>query len=73
MAEDKQPVDSGVLLRALLCIVLGGILFLFIHNNHLFAHGNHILFDIEVLVMLILLSVPFLLSMIHFFRSLLRK
>ncbi len=73
MAEDKQPFDSGVLLRALLCVVLGGILFLFIHNNHLLAHGSHILLNVEVLAMLLLLSIPFLISIIHFFRSLLRK
>lgn len=73
VTEAKRPLDAGALWRGLLCLVLGGILFLFIRNNHLLAHGSRILWNIEVLTMLVLLSIPFVISLVHFFRSLQRR
>jgi hypothetical protein len=68
VADTKAPFDWGVVFRALLCLFLGGSLFLFIRNNYL-AYGSHIFYTPEALVMLGVLGIPFLLSLLHFMRS----
>ena len=71
--DDKRGIDSGVILRVLLCLFLGACLYLFITNNHLFAHGAHNLQNLEALVMFAVLGIPFILAVVHLFRGLPRQ
>jgi hypothetical protein len=72
--DDGTPaVDSGLFLRVLLCAFLGGCVYLFIRNNHLFANGARNLWHPEALVMFAVLGIPFILSVVHLIRSLRRR
>jgi DMSO reductase anchor subunit len=73
MDDDKVAFDWGIVFTALACIFLGGSLFLFIHNNALFAHGGRNLWSPAALVMLGVLGVPFILVFLHLVRSLRRQ
>ena len=72
MAKAQPSFDSGLLFRAVLCVFLGGCLYLFIRNNNLFAQGARNLWHPEALVMFAVLGVPFILSVVHLVRSLRR-
>ena len=72
--DDEQPgSDSGLIFRVVLCIFLGGCLYLFIRNNHLFANGARNLQHPEALAMFAVLGIPFILSVVHLVRSLRRQ
>ena len=68
--DEKPAFDSGLIFRVVLCVFLGGCLYLFITNNHLFAHGARNLQHPEALVMLAVLGIPFVVSVVHLVRSL---
>ena len=70
MDDEKPAVDTGLIFRVVLCIFLGGCLYLFIRNNHLFAHGARNLQHPEALVMFAVLGIPLILSVVHLVRSL---
>jgi len=70
--DEKRGVVSDVIFRVLLCLFLGACLYLFITNNQLFAHGARNLQHPEALVMLVVLGIPFVLSVVHLVRSLRR-
>ena len=69
MADAKMPFDWGVVFRLLLCLFLGGGFVLFVRNNRLLEHGFRVLANLEVLVMLALLGIPFLFALVHLIRS----
>ena len=73
MDAEKPALDSGLIFRVVLCIFLGGCLYLFIRNNHLFAHGARNLQHPEALVMFAVLGIPFILSVVHLVRNLRRQ
>jgi hypothetical protein len=68
--DEKPSFDSGLLLRVVFCVLLGGCLFLFIRNNQLFAHGARNLRYPEALVMFAVLGIPFVVSVVHLVRRL---
>jgi hypothetical protein len=70
--DEKKPFDLGLVFSALVCLCLGGSLFLFIRNNALFAHGGRNLWHLDALIMLGVLGVPFVLVLLHFMRRLRR-
>ena len=69
MDDAKSAVDSGLIFRGVFCVLLGGCLYLFIRNNHLFANGARNLQYSEALVMFAVLGVPFILSVVHLVRK----
>jgi len=71
--EAKRSVDTGLIFRILLCVFLGGCVYLFIRNNDLFANGAHNLRNPEALVMFAVLGIPFLLAVVHLVRGLRRQ
>jgi hypothetical protein len=71
--DEKRGIDSGVIVRVLLCLFLGACLYLFITNNHLFANGAHNLRHPEALVMFAVLGIPFILALVHLVRGLRRQ
>ena len=73
MDDEKRGVDSGVIVRVLLCLFLGTCLYLFITNNQLFANGAHNLRHPEALVMFAVLGIPFILAIVHLVRGLRRQ
>ena len=73
MSDEKSAVDSGLIFRVVLCVFLGGCVYLFIRNNHLFANGARNLQHPEALVMFAVLGIPFVLSVVHLVRSLRRQ
>ena len=73
MDDAKSAVASSLIFRGVLCVLLGGCLYLFIRNNHLFAHGAHNLQHPEALVMFVVLGIPFVVSVVHLVRSLHRQ
>lgn len=73
MDDEKPSFGSGLMFRVVLCVFLGGCLYLFIRNNHLFAHGARNLRHPEALVMFAVLGMPFILSVGHLVRSLRRQ
>ena len=73
MDDERRGVDSGVILRVLLCLFLGACLYLFITNNHLFVHGARNLQNPEALVMFAVLGIPFILAVVHLVRGLRRQ
>lgn len=73
MDDEKPAFDSGLIFRLVLCVFLGGCLYLFIKNNDLFAHGARNLWHSEALVMFAVLGIPFMLSVLHLVRSLRRQ
>ena len=73
MDDEKRGVDSGVIVRVLLCLFLGTCLYLFITNNQLFANGAHNLWYPEALVMFAVLGIPFILAIVHLVRGLRRQ
>lgn len=70
MDNEKKQVDSNVVFRVFLCLFLGLVLFLFIRNNDLFAHSGRNLHNLEALIILVILGIPFLLSLLHLIRGL---
>ena len=70
MDDEKPSFDSGLIFRVVLCVFLGGCLYLFIRNNHLFAHGARNLQYPEALVMFAVLGIPFVVSVVHLVRRL---
>jgi len=69
--DDERPFfDSSLLFRVVLCVFLGGCLYLFIRNNHLFANGARNLQHPEALVMFAVLGIPFAVSVVHLVRRL---
>ena len=70
--DEKKPFDWGIAFSALVCLFLGGSLFLFIRNNALFAHGGRNLWHPDALIMLGVLGIPFVLVLLHFARRLRR-
>ena len=70
MADARTPFDWSVIFRVLLCLFLGGGFVLFVRNNRLLEHGFQVLANLEVLVMLALLGIPFLFALVHLIRSL---
>ena len=73
MDAEKPAWDSGLIFRVVLCVFLGGCLYLFIRNNHLFAHGARNLQRPEALVMFAVLGIPFAVSLVHLVRRLRRQ
>ena len=73
MDAEKPALDSGLIFRGVLCVFLGGCLYLFIRNNHLVANGARNLQHPEALVMFAVLGMPFILSVVHLVRSLHRQ
>ena len=73
MDDEKRGLDSGVIVRVLLCLFLGACLYLFITNNHLFANGAQNLQHPEALVMFAVLGIPFILAVVHLVRGLRRR
>lgn len=73
MQDEKPTFDSGLIFRVVLCVFLGGCLYLFITNNQLFAHGARNLRHPEALVMLAVLGIPFVVSVVHLVRRLRRQ
>ena len=73
MDDEKPSFDSGLIFRVVLCVFLGGCLYLFIRNNHLFANGARNLWHPEALVMFAVLGIPFIVSVMHLARSLRRQ
>ena len=69
MADARMPFDWSVIFRVLLCLFLGGGFVLFILNNRLLEHGFRVLANLEVLIMLALLGIPFLFALVHLIRS----
>ena len=69
MDDEKPSFDSGLIFRVVLCVFLGGCLYLFIRNNHLFAQGARNLQHPEALVMFAVLGIPCLVSVVHLVRS----
>ena len=69
MADARTPFDWSLIFRVLLCLFLGGGFVLFVRNNHLLEHGFRVLANLEVLVMLALLGIPFLFALVHLIRS----
>jgi hypothetical protein len=72
MHDEKKSVDWGIAFSTLVCLFLGGSLFLFIRNNALFAHGGRNLWHPDALVMLGVLGIPFVLVLLHLARRLRR-
>lgn len=70
MADVRTPFDWSVIFRVLLCLFLGGGFVLFIRNNRLLELGFGVLANLEVLVMLALLGIPFLFALVHLIRRL---
>ena len=70
VSEEKRASDWSIVFNALVCLLLGGGLFLFIRNNELFAHGGRNLWHPETLVMLAVIGIPFVLGVLHFVRNL---
>ena len=70
MTDEKKPFDWGIAFSALVCLFLGGSLFLFIRNNQLLADGGRNLWHPDALVMLGVLGVPFVLVLLHCARRL---
>jgi succinate dehydrogenase hydrophobic anchor subunit len=70
--KDKSTFDANILLRVLLCLFLGACLYLYITNNNLFANGAHNLQTPEAIVMFFVLGIPFVLALVHLWRSLRR-
>ena len=68
MDERKQPFDWGMVFTVLICMFLGGSLFLFIRNNDLLAHGARNLWHPEALIMFGVLGIPFVLVLLHLIR-----
>jgi len=68
--DERPSFDAGLLFRVVLCVLLGGCLYLFIRNNHLLAHGARNLRHPEALVMFAVLGTPFILSVLHLVRRL---
>jgi len=69
--DDERPFfDSGLLFRVVLCVLLGGCLYLFSRNNQLFANGARNLQHPEALVMFAVLGIPFVVSVVHLVRRL---
>lgn len=66
----RTEFDWSVVFRALLCVFLGGGFVLFVRNNDLLGHGLPVLANLEVLIMLALLGIPFLFALVHLIRSL---
>jgi hypothetical protein len=64
----KQSLDWGTVFTVLICVFLGGSLFLFIRNNALFADGARNLWHPEALVMFGVLGIPFVLVLLHLIR-----
>lgn len=73
MESDKPPFDWGILFSMLLCVLLGGGLFLFIRNNALLANGGENLWHPEALTMLGVLGIPLVLVILHVMRSFRRQ
>jgi hypothetical protein len=71
--DEKPSFDTGLIFRVVLCVFLGGCLYLFIRNNALFAHGARNLQHPEALVMFAVLGIPCMLSVVHLVRSLRRQ
>lgn len=71
--DGKSIVDSRLIFRVLFCLFLGGCLYLFIRNNHLFANGARNLQHPEALVMFAVLGIPFVFSVVHLVRSVRRR
>ena len=69
MADARTPFDWNVVFRVFLCLFLGGGFVLFIRNNRLLDHGFRVLANLEVLIMLALLGIPFLFALVHLIRS----
>ena len=69
MADAGKLFDWSVIFRVLLCLFLGGGFVLFIRNNRLLEHGFRVLANLEVLIMLALLGIPFLFALVHLIRS----
>ncbi len=69
MADARTPFDWSVIFRVLLCLFLGGGFVLFILNNRLLEYGFRVLANLEVLIMLALLGIPFLFALVHLIRS----
>ena len=69
MADVRTPFDWSVVFRVFLCLFLGGGFVLFVRNNRLLDHGFGVLANLEVLIMLALLGIPFLFAIVHLIRS----
>ena len=70
MADARTSFDWNMIFRVLLCLFLGGGFVLFVRNNRLLEHGFRVLANLEVLIMLALLGIPFLFALVHLIRSL---
>jgi hypothetical protein len=68
--DGNASFDWSVIFTALFCLFLAGCLFLFIRNNDLLARGGQNLWRAESLMMLAVIAIPFVLTLIHFFRHL---
>ena len=73
VAHNARHDDTHLIFRVCLCLFLGCILFLFVRTNALLAHGGRNFRDLQVVIMLVILGMPFLFSLWHLVRGLLQQ